>query len=207
MSVTNKRSTWVLAGMLWALASGTPSLADDTELFVSSANAFPNARPNVLFIMDTSGSMNNQVITQTTYDVGISYPGSCDPDRVYWRRGTGSPPDCDDDEWFDRSEFYCNAAIQAFNASTGSYIDRMAQYDDDDERWERLDEDEKDWPVECEDDGGIHGDGSGTNELYAQDDDEDELWSSDPNDEIAWEHSTPIEHFWGRGDLDPYPGG
>ena len=40
---------------------GLPALADDTEIYKSNASA--GARPNVLFIMDTSGSMDGTVIT------------------------------------------------------------------------------------------------------------------------------------------------
>ena len=155
MSVTKKRSTWVLAGALWALAAGAPSFADDTELFVSSTTAFANVNPNIMFIIDTSGSMRSSVVTQATYNPAFSYGGGCDAARVYWRRGSGSPPGCGTNQWFDRTAFMCDAALQSFG-SAGFYNDRMAQYDDDDDdRWERLDTDEKDWLVECQDDSGI----------------------------------------------------
>jgi len=189
MSVTRKRSTWVLAGMLWALASGAPSFADDTELFVSSTTAFPDAKPNILFIIDTSGSMTNPVVTQATYDPLFSYGGACDASRVYWRRGSGNPPDCSTDRWFNRTAFMCDAAMQAF-MSAGFYNDRMAQYDpNSDDRWERLNRNQKSRLVECQDDQGLHGDGSDVDEVWAQDGDDSELWSDDSNDEVAWGNS------------------
>ena len=158
--------------MLWALGSGIPAIADDTELFLSdSSQASSTVRPNILFILDTSGSMNTEVITQATFNSTVTYNGNCSPDRVYWRRGTGDPPSCGTRRWFNRSALMCDLAVQAFTSGAGRYTDRMAQYDPgNDDRWEELHRDQKSRLVECEDDRGVHGDGSsGNSNFYASD--------------------------------------
>ena len=190
MSVTNKRGTWLLAGTLWALGSGIPAFADDTELFVSNTSQFADTiRPNILFIIDTSGSMSTEVETQATYDPERFYDGDCRADRVYWRTRTGDPPGCGTRRWFSRTALMCDVAIQAFASGAGRYTDRMSQYDDagKDDRWEELHRAYKDRLVECEDDRGVHGDGSpGNSNVYASDDQPAELWTADPINEIRW---------------------
>ena len=133
--------------------------------------------------------MGTLVTTQGTYDPAVVYPGVCDPARVYWRRGTGAPPPCTTDRWFDATAFTCDTAMKAF-VLAGRHTDRMAQYDpNSDDRWERLASGRKSRLVECEDDGGIHGDGSDPAEVWAQNGDDNNLWSTDPNDEVAWGNS------------------
>ena len=187
MSVTGKRGTWILAGTLWALGSGIPAFADDTELFVSSANpSTTTIQPNILFVIDTSGSMRSAVVTQATYDPAVSYSGSCSTSRVYWRTGTGDPPSCDTTRWFNRDALMCDAGLQALVSGAGRYTDRMSQYDGSyDDRWEQLRTSTKSRLAECEDDSGVHGDGS-NDKVYAQDGDSSQPWSNNSLDEVAW---------------------
>ena len=91
------------AGALGPLAGGPPAAGDDTELFVSDARRYPDARPNVLFIMDTSGSLNTPIMARASYDPAAGHPGRCDPARVYWRMGPGDPPACSSPRWFERA--------------------------------------------------------------------------------------------------------
>ena len=81
----------------------------------------------------------------------------------------------------------CDAAVQAFDSGPGFYTDVMAQYDwEFDQRYEQLRNTAKDRIVECEDDGGVHGDGSSSTELWASDDIPLEPWSADSLDEVPW---------------------
>ncbi len=189
MSVTSKRGSLILAGAL--LGYGILALAEDTELFVTDiSQAQINYRPNVLFIMDTSGSMDSEIITQATFDPAVAYAGGCAANRVYWRRITGpsgSPPNCNTNNWFNGTAFMCDAAVQAFDSGPGFYTDIMAQYDwEFDQRYEQFRDTAKDRIVECEDDGGVHGDGSSSTELWASDNIPLEPWSADPADEVPW---------------------
>jgi len=190
MSVARKRGTWLLAGTLWALGSGFPAVADDTELFVSNASQYADAvRPHILFIIDTSGSLRTEVLTQATYDPGFDYEGACRADRVYWRTHTGDPPSCNTRRWFNRTALMCDLAIQAFNSGAGRYTDLMAQYDvGNNERWEKLNQwqTERDRFVECEDDRGVHGDGPTGDKVYASDTQPNQPWASDPTNEVPW---------------------
>jgi type IV pilus assembly protein PilY1 len=173
--------------MLWALGSGIPAFADDTELFVSDSNQFVEiVRPNILFIMDTSGSMDNEVESQGAYEPKDTYTGDCSASRVYWRNGTGGAPNCSTNQWFNDAAFMCDAAIQAFAAGAAGYVDLMAQYDNaGDARYENLDQSFKDRVVECEDDRGVHGDGR-KKHLWASDDQANEPWTTDPTKEVPW---------------------
>src|SRR5688500_11255374 len=128
---TNPRIVSLLIGAFWALCAGAPAVADDTELFTGGTALRSTAFPNIMFIIDTSGSMGSHVLTQPPYVGSITYPtfGTfCDPNAIYWRRGTGDAPECDTDDWIAASALRCDAAIQAM-AVTGFYTDTMAQYD------------------------------------------------------------------------------
>src|SRR5690606_18669406 len=127
MSATKNRSFALLGGLLGASLCGAPLvLADDTELFINySGNASP---PNILFILDTSGSMDALVESQAAYDPGTIYAGTCSADRVYWRNGPGDPPTCDTERWVDTAALQCAAAFDAFAAGAGRLTDRIAQY-------------------------------------------------------------------------------
>jgi len=74
MAISKQRAAWLAAGIGWAIASGAPALADDTEIFfVDPANI--TTQPNILFIFDNSGSMDEQVESQTPYEPATTYPG------------------------------------------------------------------------------------------------------------------------------------
>lgn len=187
MSLNKQRNTWFMAGMLWAMLAGSAAVADDTELFVGDTSLYPQSKPNILFILDTSGSMGTEVLTtQQPWDPNVTWPGPCDTSRVYWRTGTGNPPNCGTDRWFNRTALMCNAAATAFGTA-GLYTDRMAQFDANfDVRWERIIASQKDRLIECEDDSGIHGDGSNPPRLYAQSGNASQPWTNNPSNELTW---------------------
>src|SRR4051794_36646380 len=90
------------------LSGITESRADDTEIFVATPAASANTKPNILFVIDTSGSMSTKITTQTTYDPSQTYPGAksaCPADRVYWST-SGTAPNCaTSGNWVDASVF------------------------------------------------------------------------------------------------------
>ena len=102
MTPINKQLSWLAAGAIWAALSGAPALADDTELFVGNNLTSPG-QPNILFIVDNSGSMASLVRTQESYNSAVVYPSQgCDVNRVYWRSGTGNPPTLHEQQLFQR---------------------------------------------------------------------------------------------------------
>ncbi|MBK7902082.1 MAG: hypothetical protein IPJ97_03360 [Proteobacteria bacterium] len=85
MTTFRKRSLATLAAATAVvLLSSAPAGADDTELFVGAAVAAAPSRPNILFVMDTSGSMDTNVTTQVSFNPADTYSGSCRTDRIYW---------------------------------------------------------------------------------------------------------------------------
>lgn len=158
MKLIIQRVAWLCAGALCSIAAALPAAADDTELFVGVPNVVNTAQPNILFIIDNSGSMGTLVQTQPNYDASQTYPGSCSTSQVYWRTGTGNPPTCSTARWFNKSALVCKAASQALGTA-GFYTDVLAQYNDSStsQRWETIDETQKTRYVECKADNGVDG--------------------------------------------------
>src|SRR5690606_17946718 len=93
--------------------------------------------------------------------------------RVYWRTGSGEPPNCSTDRWFERSSLRCQAALNAFaQPGGGIFIGRAAQFDPTSgsggRRWETISNSQHSRLVECQADEGIHGDGVDATRLYPQ---------------------------------------
>src|SRR5262245_18479714 len=89
MGTSRQRTAWLLLGLVWAIVSGSPAIADDTEIFfVDPSNVV--AKPNILMIIYTSGSMGSQITSQGAYDPAAVYPDSgCGMNRVYWTTAGG----------------------------------------------------------------------------------------------------------------------
>ncbi|HXV08551.1 MAG TPA: hypothetical protein VD791_11015, partial [Burkholderiales bacterium] len=67
MKPTTTRSFRIAASAA-LLALAAPALADDAEIFVGTGSVVSSQRPNILFVMDTSGSMSTNVTTQVPYN-------------------------------------------------------------------------------------------------------------------------------------------
>src|SRR5690606_36219915 len=63
--------------------------ADDTEIYLGEANLSESAKPNILFIIDTSLSMRELV---RMYVPSHTYNWPYNRNRIYWRKGAGNPP-------------------------------------------------------------------------------------------------------------------
>jgi len=177
-----KRISWIMVGMALALGSVSPGYADDTELFfpdpaaVSGGGA--SADPNVLFIIDTSGSMNADVITQEPWDPTRTWSGNYRSDAIYWSQFGGEPASWSGD-WFNKTAQNCDAAVDPLY-NLGLYSGNFAAWKAQDTggggwcpswawwncggsgtqyAWLQLNGNFPDRPVECEADAGIHGQG------------------------------------------------
>ncbi len=155
------------AGFLLALMAGAPAVADDTELLLATPTTTDATRPNIMFIIDTSTSMDSTESTAKPYDSALVYGGTCSPDRVYWMAIDGIAPDCiTSNQYIDKANFFCDAASMQMNG-LGSYAGVMAQYRDGGRdgtgsgpsKWQFLAAGYNGQPVECQADEGIHGDG------------------------------------------------
>lgn len=115
-AIQRTRRLSALALGLSLAGAATSALADDTEIFLGRASA-TDSKPNILFVIDTSGSMSTNVVTQNPYDPATLYSGSCDPNRVYWQTGTATtPPNCatsSTNNWVPATAFKCESARSA----------------------------------------------------------------------------------------------
>lgn len=177
------------AAAMLSLAIGSPALADDTELLLVNPASAP--APNVLFILDTSGSMTTEVETVEPYNSNNPYTGSCDANRLYWSE-VGLAPDCagGTQRSFLKSAFKCEAGTRQLDG-IGSYTNTMVQLRDNAAglatTWRELAAGDGSGFVECEADSGRHGDGT-AGDVYA---------SAVPAVTGPWTDSAAQEISWG----------
>ena len=171
MKAFKRNITWISAGLLLAMMSGAPAIADDTELLLVPPPASDATKPRIMFIIDTSTSMTSNEDTVVPYDPDQNYGGSCDSDAVYWSLVAGVLPDCagGTNQYIDKTSWHCAAASMRLRG-LGSYAGVLAQYRDGGKdgtgsgpsKWQFLAAGYNSAPVECEGDFGIHGDGRAT---------------------------------------------
>jgi len=159
----------VLLAPLLAALTGLPAMADDTEVYLGDLSFSTNIRPNVLFIIDTSGSMDTDVtMTNGTYDPATTYTGSCDSGRVYWASPSsrGIAPSCWTSNYVDASANKCADSQSALSSSgPGYYTSTLARYNTGrrrSDRWSSLSSYDHSDIIECQADYGIDGQGDGT---------------------------------------------
>jgi type IV pilus assembly protein PilY1 len=184
-----------LAITVLTLAGALPASADDTEIFIGATTS--GVKPNILFVLDTSGSMETEVVTENApYDPSVTYAGSCNSSYVYWVRDTGwpfYPPTCATTNYFNLSALTCKPALTALAAGgAGLYAaNRAAQYDTTDTRWEQIRDYEKSKYVECRADRGIHGQTDAASAKYATD-----------SSNIRWTTSSTAQITWSANNTD-----
>ena len=172
MNSNYRRTLSLIVGAAWIMLAGSSALADDTELFLYNAYN-SGGQPNVLLILDNSAGMGSKVSTAPNYDPLVTYDkyAGCDPSLIYWSTN-GKAPDCSTTaQYFNKTVLRCSAAEDALYRQGGYYTGAMAQYDpttgSGGKRWENISELFHDRVIECEDDAGIHGDGTDATKLWA----------------------------------------
>ena len=199
MKIRAKKFAWTAIATSVALTSGAPALADDTELLLSNPNNFTQPKPNILFILDTSGSMKTEEQTVQPYDSSVTYAGNCDINQLYWS-DTGVEPVCDGNEtqFIQKSAFFCEAATQQI-AGIGSFSNTMVQWRTspyllsgtwvDVYWWDTFVPGNDTGFVECEADRGKHGNGT-AGDVYATAygwyGGIGVPWVADPGIELSW---------------------
>ncbi|HSD69908.1 MAG TPA: VWA domain-containing protein, partial [Woeseiaceae bacterium] len=189
MKILTSRTTGTISGCALALLCGAPAIADDTELLLINPNPAQNPKPNVMFVLDTSGSMDTVEVTADPYDSTITYGGSCNTSRIYWT-DVDVTPVCDGNEtqYVEKTAFYCDYAANQI-AGIGTFTNTMVQYRSEGNasaKWQYLQPGNSTSPVECQSDSGIHGDGtagyvyaaSGAGLAYP--------WTNNPQNELSW---------------------
>ena len=166
-------------------SAALPVHADDTEIYLGEpTQTSAESRPNILFVMDTSGSMDTAVDTQTTYDPAVTYTGDCTPDRVYWKAKGATFPNASNDlpvrrsdcslrgdaadnlaGWVSASNFLCKTGQSVIDVNGFVNVNRAAQWkpagDATKSRWSNLrvltgNNDINDKQIECADDSDLN---------------------------------------------------
>src|SRR5690606_30982749 len=159
----------------------------DTEIFFGGSSS-SSIKPNILFVFDNSGSMSDPVVTQSSYDLSVTYTGSYDDRYIYVYTTSG----------------YSRGKIVRANTRCQSMLDRLAESGQflsaRVARWRDVSgTNSDDWRslnvsggsstdssiTECESDQGTHGETAGSTKLYAADG-RDGPWSTRESDEIRW---------------------
>ncbi len=197
MKLITRKAGFFGAGLMVALACGAPALADDTELLLVNPNLQQAPKPNIMFILDSSGSMGSQEETREIYDSTDTYSGTCDNDMLYWTE-VDAVPSCDagNERFFEKTSFVCDAASRQLTG-IGSYTNVMAQFRDggsgffsvilglDKYRWQQLESGNATDIIECRKDNGVHGDGDPAL-VYAQAGGDVAPFTADPDDRVSW---------------------
>ncbi len=201
MSSRLTRIKWTVFGLVVALVSGVPAVADDTELLLLRPDD-PLPTPNVLFIVDSSGSMRAEQSTRAVYNSSITYPipaaNGCDPGKLYWAE-VDAAPSCDpaNERVVDKSAFLCQFSERQL-AGMGRYSGLLAQYRDGSssgfstltsaaaERWQKLEPGNDTDFVECARDFGKHGDGSSTSLTYPKKGGDTDMFTDDESQAVDW---------------------
>ena len=172
-TTANRLLSFAAAAALGAMSCAAS--ADETEIFVGTGNAVSGQRPNILFIIDTSGSMSTAVLTQDPFNPATTYAGPCNTARVYYASGSdaNNTPSCaNNNSSVPAAAFKCAAATPGFTA-VGYYLaDRAAQWRTQGKKtqWNTITDNATATAyVECKADAGIHGDGVNVTKLWAAD--------------------------------------
>ncbi len=182
-----KHFAWAIAGVLMTLTVASPAWADDVELLLSTPGASNAAKPNVLFIIDSSGSMTTVETSQEPYDPNQVYTGSCNLDYYYWTTNSGIP-NCGGQYRFRKSAFVCEQGVVQARDS-GSYTDTMSMYRKSGNKWKwrTINRNLTNNAVECRADEGVHGYGSDPeDEPYPRAGSNNPPYTSNPNQGVDW---------------------
>ncbi len=192
MSALRRTLTTLASASALSLLTGAAALADDTEIFVNQA-ALRDVKPNILFIIDTSGSMSGNVQAQRPpYDPAATYGGACGAGNVYWRESgvSGEPPACDSTQFIAATSNRCAAAVTGLAGLAGSWTGALRRFESDEARWSELLAGRAGDLVECRTDSGVHGADAASTLRYAQNGEENAPWSGNGAREINWDSAT-----------------
>jgi len=190
-----KKTSWMSVGLVLAVTCGVPAIADDTELLLVSPNEDVLAKPNILLIIDSSGSMTTEEETREVYDYTQDYGSDCDDLYLYWTELKGVVPSCDSSNTQKvlKTKFLCNDAGNQIRG-IGSYRGKIVQFRMgstgfpglDAMRWQQVEPGNDSDILECRKDRTKHGDGIDTDKVYATKGGDVEPFTNDVDEEVSW---------------------
>jgi hypothetical protein len=111
----------IMAGIAMSSSFVPVATADDIEIYNSLGANGTSTNPNIMFVVDTSGSMGTETWVKQSYSSSTSYSGSCQRDGIYFV-DNGKIPNCaTSTDWFNRSALECDHAVVGYTA-TGEKI-------------------------------------------------------------------------------------
>lgn len=190
MKICTYNITRTIIACTVTLLVGAPAIADDTELLLVNPDPANKPNSNVLFILDTSGSMaSNTEATAQPYDNAITYTGTCNTNALYWTDVDVTPAcDISNTQIVNKTSFHCDFATRQVNG-IGSFTNTMAQYRSEGgapETWQYLAPGNATDPVECQADSGVHGDGTAGQVYAASGSDLTNPWTGNAGAEVSW---------------------
>jgi len=194
MKISMRKTTWMSVSCAVAMLTGLPAVADDTELLLVNPDPKSAPKPNVMFILDTSGSMTTTQSTISPYDSATTYGGDCDTSRIYWTDVDVTPVcDASNTSYIDKTNFHCAFAAMQISG-IGSFTNTMVQYRDGGKDgtgsgpafWQFLAPGYNSAPVECQADSGDHGDGRAAYLWAAAGTDLSDPFTNLEKDELSW---------------------
>jgi type IV pilus assembly protein PilY1 len=147
--------------------------AEDIEIYTSLA-ATTTANPNIMFVVDTSGSMKAESEVKEPYDHKKTYAGSCASTGIYFVTDGKLPLCPDSTAYFDEASNTCDQSVVGYEADgtiisppqdgsllmIGTYSDQLAQFDTASNKWREISvtkTSDRSLSVECFSDSGLHG--------------------------------------------------
>lgn len=196
---------WMALSAAITTVALAPAFADDTDLLLINPNVVEPPKPNILFILDSSGSMKDPVNSSLPYNKDTDYTvtDGCDKDYLYWT-DVDVVPSCDSSNTrrIKKSAFVCEAANRQLDG-LGLFTDNMIQFRDgssgffsflfglETTRWQQLEPGNDDDIVECNDDREEHGPNDTSTDVFASrfgsaDGDLADAYTADEGDEVSW---------------------
>ena len=171
----------IITGVALAAYTGAPAIAEDIEIYTKASLGSTFIQPNVMFIMDSSGSMNDTLTVPTPYDYTVTYTGCYDGTKLYYT-ASGAMPDCASKDYFEKTSNRCDASVNLYDKGViidpvgplekkGFYADQIAQYNSKKNIWQPMSSKnaaEHAYLVECFTDSGVHGE-AGPGSPYIRD--------------------------------------
>ncbi len=180
MNIFNLRA--YALGLVVGGCISVPAVAEDIEIYTTSNLVSGSVQPNVLFILDSSGSMNTVVQSRSPYDYNTTYAG-CYDNTVLYYTPNGSTPGCGSARYFFKTANTCDNAKQFYESGVvtdpvgpllkaGFYTDNIAQFLSTKKNWRAIKSNtaaERNYLVECRKDSGVHGVNAAATETYIKD--------------------------------------
>ena len=188
----------VLTGLMLALVAAVPAIAEDIEIYTRANLGAATVQPNVMFLMDNSGSMRNELPVTVPYDHTVTYATSGGYDNTMYYYADGDAiPDSGSRSYFDKASNKCDNSLNEYDTgvptgnpgslvNNGYYIGQVAQHSTQRDIWQQIstrNAAERAYSIECIADSSVHGEAGAGNPYIT---DSAGGWTStvpaDPND-------------------------